>query len=509
MRYTNPIVKGFYPDPSVCEADGIFYLACSSFQYFPGVPLFQSTDLVNWTQIGHALTRKSQVMLDKVNSSGGVFAPTLRFHEGRFYMVTNNNTTQENFYVYTDDIHGEWSGPITVDQGGIDPSLLFDDGHVYFISNGADEHGVGSVIQCEIDIRTGRKLTPSKPIWQGSGGRYLESPHMYHIGDTYYLVAAKGGTEYGHMVTYAVSDNAWGPFRNYPHNPVLTNRNKAPGIIQGIGHGDLIRTADGAWFLLTLGFRQIHKWQPYHHLGREVFLTPVFFDKDGWFHAGADGTTEHSYEIDGDFPQLYKNLYTFENTSWDLDWIYLRHPHMNNYTLENNRLTLRGSDITLDVADSPTFLGIRQRDFDMTVSVNVEYKPSVISDSSATMTQGEAGLTLYMDELQHYDIYVTNSDSGYEAVLKLNIGNIKHMQTIVPLENRTTRLVIESDSLEYHFYLVSGAENPQKIKLGSAYTKYLSSEVAGGFTGVVIGLYAVGECTAVFDDFSCEYHNPA
>lgn len=509
MRYTNPIVKGFYPDPSVCEADGIFYLACSSFQYFPGVPLFQSTDLVNWTPIGHALTRKSQVMLEKVNSSGGVFAPTLRFHEGRFYMVTNNNTTQENFYVYTDDIHGEWSDPIIVDQDGIDPSLLFDDGHVYFISNGADEHGVGSVIQCEIDICTGHKLTPSKPIWQGSGGRYLESPHMYRIGSTYYLVAAEGGTEYGHMVTYAVSDNVWGPFRNYPHNPVLTNRNKAPGIIQGIGHGDLIRTADGGWFLLTLGFRQIHKWQPYHHLGREVFLTPVFFDKDGWFHAGADGTTEQSYEIDGDFLQFYKNLYTFENTSWDSDWIYLRHPHMNNYMLENNQLTLRGSDITLDEADSPTFLGIRQRDFDMTVSVNIKYKPSVISDRSAAMTHNEAGLTLYMDELQHYDIYVTKSASGYEAVLKLNIGNIKHIQTTVPLENGTTRLVIESDSLEYHFYLVSGTENPQKIKLGSAYTKYLSSEVAGGFTGVVIGLYAVGECTAVFDDFSCEYHNPA
>lgn len=509
MRYTNPIIRGFYPDPSVCEADGIFYLACSSFQYFPGVPLFESTDLVNWTQIGHALTRKSQVMLEKVNSSGGVFAPTLRFHEGRFYMVTNNNTTQENFYIYTDDIHGEWSDPITVDQGGIDPSLLFDDGHVYFISNGTDEHGVGSVIQCEIDVQTGHKLTPSKPIWQGSGGRYLESPHMYLINDTYYLVAAEGGTEYGHMVTYAKSGNVWGPFHNYPHNPVLTNRNKAPGIIQGIGHGDLIRTVAGDWFLLTLGFRQIHQWQPYHHLGREVFLTPVFFDKDGWFRAGDDGTTGQSYEITGDFTQLYKDLYTFENTSWDLDWIYLRHPHMPNYTLENNRLTLRGSDITLDEADSPTFLGIRQRDFDMTVSVNIEYEPSVISDSSATVSQNEAGLTLYMDELQHYDIYVTRSASGCEAVLELSIGNIQHIQTTVPLESGMTRLVVESDSLEYHFYLVSGTENPQKIKLGSAYTKYLSSEVAGGFTGVVIGLYAVGDCTAVFEDFSCEYHSPA
>lgn len=542
MRYTNPIIKGFYPDPSVCAANGRYYLACSSFQYFPGIPLFESTDLVNWKQIGHALTKKSQVMLDKVPSSGGVFAPTLRFHDGRFYIVTNNNTTQKNFYIYTDDIYGEWSDPIVVDQGGIDPSLLFDDGHVYFISNGQDAYGRGSVIQCEIDILTGAKLTPGRPIWQGSGGRYLESPHMYRINGTYYLVAAEGGTEYGHMITYAKSDHVWGPFHSYPDNPVLTNRNKAPGIIQGIGHGDLIRAANGDWFLLTLGFRQIHLWQPYHHLGREVFLIPVFFDKDGWFRAGADGTAEQSYEIAGDFTQLHQELYTFENTSWDLDWIYLRHPHTSDYILEDKLLTLRGSDVTLGDADSPTFLGIRQRDFSMTVSVNIEYISYDVSDNNAitaadssshvisaadssvnaassaelcahkqlqrsdhTFLQGEAGLTLYMDELQHYDICVTKSALGYEALLKLNIGGIRHVQTTIPLTDNSTQLVIEADSLEYRFYLISGTKNPRKIKLGSAYTKYLSSEVAGGFTGVVIGLYAIGNCAAVFRNFRCVY----
>lgn len=125
MKYNNPIVKGFYPDPSVCFANGKYYMVCSSFQYFPGVPLFESNDLVNWTQIGHVLTRKNQIMLEKVNSSGGVFAPTIRFHNGRFYMVTTNDTTHQHFYVYTDDIHKEWSDPIYVDQNGIDPSLYF------------------------------------------------------------------------------------------------------------------------------------------------------------------------------------------------------------------------------------------------------------------------------------------------------------------------------------------------------------------------------------------------
>ena len=128
MKYTNPVVKGFYPDPSVCRASGRYYMVCSTFQYFPGVALFESADLVNWEQIGYVLTRKNQVALEKVGSSGGVFAPTIRCHDGRFYMVTTNDTTHQNFYVYTDDIYGEWSDPIYVDQGGIDPSLYFEDG---------------------------------------------------------------------------------------------------------------------------------------------------------------------------------------------------------------------------------------------------------------------------------------------------------------------------------------------------------------------------------------------
>lgn len=213
MRYTNPVIKGFYPDPSVCCAEGTYYLVSSSFQYFPGVPLFESKDLVNWKQIGHVLTRRSQVNLEQVESSGGVFAPTIRYHKGRFYMVTTNATTHENFYVYTDDIHGPWSDPITVDQDGIAPSLLFDGDHVYFLSNGSDDFGGHGVVQCEIDIQTGRKLSPSRCIWQGSGGRFLESPHMYRIGDRYYLMAAEGGTEYGHMITYARAGGVWGPLK--------------------------------------------------------------------------------------------------------------------------------------------------------------------------------------------------------------------------------------------------------------------------------------------------------
>lgn len=490
MRYQNPVITGFYPDPSVCAANGRYYLVTSSFQYFPGVPLFESDDLVNWKQIGHVLTRPTQVQLAHVPSSGGVFAPTIRYHEGRFYMVTTNDTTHENFYVWTDDIYGEWSDPITIDQGGIDPSLLFDEGKVYFISNGADEHGVGGVTQCEIDIATGRKLTPSRCIWQGTGGRYLESPHMYHIGGWYYLLAAEGGTEYGHMVVLARSQTPWGPFAGCPANPILTNRNKAPGIIQGIGHGDLIQAASGEWFLLSLGFRQIHLWMAFHHLGREVFLTPVRFERDGWLSCGNDGTTEEFYDIDSAKPQLRQTEYTFENTDWRVDWCGMRCPAWADYDFADDHLILRGGRDTLDDMGSPTFMALRQKAFDMEYAVRV------------TNRGGEGGVTVYGTESEHYDLFIRRQESGCEVVLKLNIGGIRHEQTILPLAGNTAELMIRSDSVNYRFF---AREDGSEICLGSAQTKFLANEVSTTFTGAVLGLFAQGEGESRFDALMIQY----
>lgn len=510
MIYHNPVISGFYPDPSICAAEGKFYLVSSSFQYFPGVPLFESMDLVNWTQIGHVLTRESQVMLDRVRASGGVFAPTIRYNNGRFYMITNNNSTNENFYVYTDDIHGEWSEPIPVDMNGIDPSLLFDDGHAYVLTNGQDDKGNWGIVQCEIDIATGARIGDCRCLWKGSGGRYIESPHMYRIGEYYYLMIAEGGTEYGHMVTYARSSSPWGPFTDYAANPVLTNRNKAPYEIQGIGHGDLIRNNDGNWYMVTLGFRQIGKWEPYHNLGREVFLTPVCFDKEGWFTCGSDGTTDDTYEIPGDFMQVRKQEYTFKNTDWSIDWAYLRKYHPENYHLSDQAALLRGTELSLDDVDSPTFIALRQKAFCMeaTAVVTLEEDKRDVSPRGLSQTPFSAGLTVYMCEDEHYDVELAGTDTGIRAQLKLNIGGIRHIHSIhVPKEKNAAKqamLMIRGDHDSYAFY-VQFASDERPIFLGKGRTKYLSSEVSGGFTGTMVGMYAVGNCTAAFTDFSCKY----
>ncbi|MGG7144287.1 glycoside hydrolase family 43 protein [Clostridium nigeriense] len=496
MKYNNPIIKGFYPDPSVCKVEDTYYLVCSSFQYFPGVPIFESKDLINWKQIGHCLTRKSQINLKNINSSGGVFAPTIRYNNGQFYMTTTNNTTNENFYVWTDDIYSEWSDPIYVDQGGIDPSLYFEDEKTYFISNGKDDYGINGIVQCEIDIRTGKKLTSSRTIWTGSGGRFLEGPHMYKINGRYYLIVAEGGTEFGHMVTCARGDSPYGKFEGNKDNPVLTNRNLGGYEIQGVGHGDLIQDDDGKWWLIHLGFRQSGQWEAYHHLGREVFLTPINFRENGWFIAGHNGTTTKYFSINNitrDIIQNEKKTYTFENTDWDKDWCYLRIPNSENYKFTRNKLRLRGTDITLDKKDSPTFIGLRQKDFNANISCDI------------SIFEGEAGITLYMDENHHYDLAIRKKENGYEVIKRLNIGDIKSIEKTICLENNNISLVINASNKYYSFYIRSEDE---EVYLGKAQTKYLSSEVAGGFTGVIIGLYAYGSSCCdytEFINFKCEY----
>lgn len=485
MKIQNPIIRGFYPDPSVCKANGKYYMVCSSFEYFPGVPLFESDDLVNWHQIGHCLTKPSQVDLHRINSSGGVFAPTIRYNNGRFYMVTTNDTYHKNFYVYTDDIYGEWSEPIFVDQGGIDPSLYFEGDKTYFMSNGSDPaDGKGCIFQCEINPETGERLTKSRPIWKGNGGRYLESPHLFRFGDWYYLTAAEGGTEYGHMITYARAKSPYGPFEGYHKNPVLTNRDLGghQSHVQGIGHGDLVQDDNGNTFMVCLGFRIQSDWMPYHHLGREVFLVPIHWSEDGWFTAGVDGNVnmEMDMEIETEKQDMTgKYDVNFEKMEKEsVRWCHLREYHKENYQFVENGVKLLGNRFTLNDVDAPTFLGVRQSEFNTTLGVE-------LAGSSP-----EAGVTFYLSEDHHYDLAVLCEGDKKKLALRLCVGDVKAIvnERELPTGQEKTVLKIVSDPARYTFYGQCGDE---MAELGSARTQYLSSEVAGGFTGVVMAMYAV------------------
>lgn len=500
MIYHDPIIPGFYPDPSICRVKNKYYLVTSSFNYFPGVPLFESEDLVNWQQIGHVLTRKSQLELKGASTSGGIYAPTIRYHEGRFYMVTTNVDYGGNFYVWTDDIHGEWSDPIYVEQGGIDPSLYFENGHAYFMSNGEDDAGVSGITQCEIDIETGQKLTPSKSLWQGAGGRYLEGPHLYKINGYYYLLASEGGTEYGHMLVYARSQEITGPYQNFEQNPVLTNRNLGGYQIQGCGHGDLVSDPNGNWWLVHLGFRQLDRWLQHHITGREVYLVPVTFDQNGWFSAGVNKTTPKTIatdRIDAAIVQQPLPKFSFENTKLKREWVFLRNPDENNYQVGTNQIKLHGNQFNLNETNhSPTAIFMRQREHNFKLSTTV------------TLDQGEAGVSLYMSDDIHYDLVVRKIAGGYALFRRIRLGAADQEQFVKRVTAKPEAMItlkIAGDAYHYQFAATIDHENYQ---FGDAETKYLSSEVADNFTGVMIGLFATDskETFATFSHFSCRYN---
>lgn len=499
MRYNNPILPGFFPDPSICKYQDTYYMVNSTFQYFPGVTLSESKDLINWTQIGSVLTRKSQLPLETAGDSGGIFAPTIRCNEGRFYMVTTNVSSLGNFYVWTDDIHGEWSEPIQVEQDGIDPSLYFEDGVCYFMSNGTDDDGNGGIVQCEIDIKTGKKLTKSRCIWKGNGGRYLEGPHLYKINGTYYLLAAEGGTEYGHMIICAKGKAPYGPFETAPNNPILTNRNLGGYLIQGCGHGDLIEDGNGNWWMVHLAFRQIDRWRMYHTTGRETYLVAVTFHEDGWFTVGEDGTTRLEVETDripDTVSQVKGNRYTFENTTPGVEWCFLRNPELSDYELSHENFRLRGNHFKLsDDKASPTVIAIRQYEMEGNISCTVQ------------VTDQEAGMTLYMDHSHHYDLGVQKTDRGIDIIKRIRIGDVELIQECVHIEEQeelTVELMIQCSPQSYSFKVRC---KDKEYEFGQNQSKYLSTEVAEGFTGVMIGLYAQSvdaDCqgTAMFSNFS-------
>lgn len=525
-KFKNPVLRGMYPDPSMCAGpDGKFYLVCSSFQYFPGVPLFESDDLINWKQIGHCLTRKSQLLLEKNNTNSGIYAPTIRYNNGRFYMVVTNVENIGNFYVYTDDIHGEWSDPVIVEQSGIDPSLFFDDdGKVYFISNGNDREGRGFIQMSEIDITNGKKITENEPLWYGTGGRFIEAPHMYKFGDYYYLLNAEGGTEYGHMVNYARSKNVRGPFEPFPNNPVLTNRNLGGYSLQGAGHGDIVQARDGTWWFCHLAFRQIDMYMPFHHLGRETCMEPVIW-KDDWFFIGTEniwpGQTACGSDIangynekigygkallDVECPSEIKNhkaaeqnfSYTknFGNLDPKLDWCFLCNPDEKKYRLGKDAFILTSGDLKIDTySESPTFIGIRQCEFTENIRCHVE-----ITGTEEIMTPGnpQSGITVYMDPNHHYDLYIEKKGQFYSAVCRMKIGPVSEIKGEIALSGPSCNFCIKAEPYHYEFYI-----NDKSICEGE--TRYLSSEVAGGFTGVFIGLFAQGGAVGKFTDFEVSH----
>ncbi len=486
MTFANPVIPGFHPDPSVCRVGEDYYLVTSSFEYFPGVPIFHSRDLVHWRQLGHCLTRPSQLPLAKAGASGGIFAPTLRHHAGRFWMVTTNVSAGKHLIVSAEDPAGEWSEPLWLEHGWIDPSLFFDDDDkVYFTSNGP-----GGIVQSELDLESGRLIGEPRLVWAGTGGQAPEAPHLYKIGGRYYLMIAEGGTEYGHMETIARGDSPWGPFEPCPRNPILSNRSRGRRL-QCTGHGDLLQDHTGQWWMVFLATRPVG-YPPAHHLGRETCLAPVTWDADGWPLVNGDGTVDLEVEAPIPPPCRWPAAPTrddFDAPALGLAWNFLRNPHADDWSLAARPgwLRLRGSAVTLDAEDSPAWVGRRQQHLACEVRTRLDFAPA--------HDREEAGLVAYMNPRHHYEIAVL----GQRVIVRRRIGSLTAVVAEVAVPPGPVELGIAAEPQRYRF-LLNG------VCLAEGETKYLATEVAGGFTGVYFALYATGNgersvAPADFDDF--------
>ena len=343
-QYRNPIIPGFHPDPSICRVGDDFYVVNSSFQYFPGVPVYHSKDLVNWELIGNVLDRESQLPLKGANSWLGIYAPTLRYHNGTYYMITTNVGNGGNFMVTAKSVRGPWSEPKWLKQGGIDPSLYFENGRCYMVSNPDN-----TIMLCQIDPSTGRQLSPSKALWQGTGGRYPEGPHIYKKDGYYYLLISEGGTEMAHSLTIARSRKIDGPYEANPANPLLTHCSMAgqTNPIQGTGHGDFVQAEDGSWWIVFLGYRNFGG--SYHHIGRETYLAPVEWKEGEWpvVNGGQPVDTLMSAEATPRFcetqPKTGRHIRTTFDKPLGPEWVYLQNPDSAHYEQFRGKLRLTAS----------------------------------------------------------------------------------------------------------------------------------------------------------------------
>lgn len=471
----NPVIPGYYPDPSICRVGDDYYLVNSSFQYFPGVPIHHSKDLVNWELIGNVLDRESQIPLEKANSARGIYATTIRYNEGTYYMITTNVGNGGNFFVTAKDPSGPWSEPIYLKQEGIDPSFLFEDGKCYMVSN------PNGIRLCEIDPVTGEQLTESKLLWKGTGGRYPEGPHIYKKDGWYYLLISEGGTEMGHNLTIARSRDIWGPYESNPANPILSHfRSVAENNqIQATGHGDFVEAPDGSWWVVFLAFRRYGG--DYHHLGRETFLAPVTWE-NGWPIINGGNPVEAEMEVPASWTAqapVVKPWREEFDSPLGHKWIYLQNPDSSRYSISGGELTLKGYK-PLQENDHPTYVGVRQEDPTIAVETKVRIK-----DPSA-----EAGLVLY----QSPDGFASVGVERGKARLHLKLKSVDTVIGEAAVKNNEAVVrICSKDGLMYEFF-VDG--NP----LGNLNTSLLSSEVVGGFTGVTLGMYAVGG-EARFDYF--------
>ena len=458
----------------------------SSFTYFPGVPILRSSNLVDWTQIGNVLDRPSQLDLSGTKdwSSAGIFAPTIRHHDGRFWMITTVFSSKglKNFFVTADDPAGPWSEPVVVPIIGIDPDIAWDDEGNCWV-----HHSLGGIHRARIDDRTGEVLDAPVPTWSGSGLYAPEAPHLFQRDGVWYLLIAEGGTERGHAVSIARGPSPAGPWEGCPANPILSHRS-TDRPVQSTGHADLVEASDGSWWALLLGVRPLGTTPGFHVMGRETFLTPVEW-VDRWpvvapvdleidhRPPGADESIRAAGEASG--------RDEFDAARLDHRWVTIRRPAADFASLlaRPGSLTIDGAGSSLDSAN-PAYVGRRQQHHRCRARTRVDIG-----------ADGGAGLSVMMDREAHYDVFVR----GERVVARARVGPLVQVVGEAPRPPGPVTLCVETapHPLGPDMVVLGFEDDANVVVLAELDGRYLSTEVAGGFIGRTIGVFAE-DCTADF-----------
>jgi xylan 1,4-beta-xylosidase len=507
VKYTNPVLAGFYPDPSICRVGNDYYLVNSTFAYFPGLPIFHSTDLVNWTQIGNAMNRNDQFKIGDAQVSGGLFAPSIRYNKGIFYIMCTNVSAGGNFIITAKNPAGPWSNPIfTPAVNGIDPSLFFDDNGKVYITYNSDApdnkplyNGHRTIRLIEYDTATQKTIGDNKIIVNGGTDIskhpiWIEGPHLYKINNWYYLMCAEGGTGDQHSEVIFRSKNIDGPYVSYENNPILTQRNLDPtrkNPITSTGHADLVETPDGKRYAVFLGCRPYQG--DYYNTGRETFMAPVEW-KDGW-PVIITNNEEVKYEYPVPFSSAKKvsnsfsGNYTFKDdfkeTQLNYRYLFLRNPEDNLYKIKNGFLELPLKETTAAERKNPAFIGFRQAHLKGSGAVNMSFK--------AASENEKAGLMIFQNDTHFYFLCKSVKDKKPVVELYKSASEENKKEELLASaewkNDKPLQLKIQADNDKYNFFY--SEENSKWILLkGGVDAKFLSTKNAGGFVGCMYTMYA-------------------
>lgn len=488
----NPILPGFYPDPSICRVGDDFYMVTSSFSYFPGVPVFHSRDLQNWEQLGHVLERPEQAPLDSRYISGGIYAPTIRYHDGLFYMITTNVSGVGDFVCTAERPEGPWSD-IHVIHGapGIDPSLFWDeDGTCYMCGTGDWKDGYPHIWGAVLDTDTWT-LGEKHELWRGALHDCWapEAPHIYRKDGHYYLLIAEGGTEHYHAVTIARSDSPLGKYRGYEGNPILTHRHLGWDYpICNTGHADLVQLQDGSWYMVLLASRI---YGGYHkNLGRETFLVPVDWRGEWPVVNPGRGCVEFTCPA----PALPPHPFEARD---DND---LRSPVWNTLGTPTNRpVRIEGNELYLRCV-APTFIPQPGEPEDwkrQAIGFYGRRQQHMCFAASAWATLPEAegvscGMAVVQNDYAALRVELTRDQSGVtaRALKSWQAPGGTRCEALLgeAAVGETVRLEIRAEG---QCYTLLADDRP----LGSADGGFLGSESAGGFVGAYVGMFASGNGT--------------